>query len=151
MYTHKFFKFFQKIFPKLKYSFKFILYDQQRRAPERGEDVKAVDRRRELLEVLCLRRYDTCENLAHEFHVSKRTIYSDIEVLMCSYPIEAVRGHGGGFKMADGYYLYCNSHCKAVGRTLNTAQVDLLQKVGAQLDGSDLNVLNSILLQFSPQ
>ena len=113
--------------------------------------MRATERRRELLEVLCLRRYDTCENLAHEFHVSKRTIYSDIEALMCSYPIEAVRGHGGGFKIADGYYLYCNSHCKSDGRTLNADQVDLLHKVGAQLDDRDLNVLNSILLQFSQQ
>lgn len=63
-----------------------------------GGNMRAAERRRELLEVLCLRRYDTCENLACEFHVSKRMIYSDIELLTCSYPIETVRGHGGGFK-----------------------------------------------------
>lgn len=116
-----------------------------------GEDMRAVDRRRELLEVLCLRRYDTCDNLAQEFHVSKRTIYNDIELLMCSYPIEAVRGHGGGFKIAEGFFLYCKKHCKAGSRNLNADQVELLLKVGAQLDGNDLDVLNSILLQFSPQ
>lgn len=113
--------------------------------------MRAAERRQELLEVLCLRRYDTCENLAHEFHVSKRTIYSDFELLMCSYPIEAIRGHGGGFRIADGYYLYCKTHCKAANKTLNAVQVELLLKMGALLDGDDLDILNSILLQFSPQ
>ena len=53
------------------------------------------ERRQRLLEVLCLRRYDTCANLAHEFHVCQRTIRYDIEILMCSYPIETVRGRYG--------------------------------------------------------
>lgn len=113
--------------------------------------LKPADRRRELLEVLCRRRYDTCENLAHEFHVSKRTIYSDIELLMCSYPIETVRGHGGGFKIAEGFYLYCKNHCMTANRTLTDDRVELLLRVGERLDGNDLSVLNSILLQFSKQ
>ena len=112
--------------------------------------MRPSERRQELLEVLCLRRYDTCENLAHEFCVSKRTIYSDVELLMCSYPIEAIRGHGGGFRIADGYYLYCKTHCKAAGKALTAVQVELLLKMGAQLKGNDLSVLNSILAQFAP-
>lgn len=113
--------------------------------------MSAAERRQELLEALCLRRYDTCENLAHEFNVSKRTIYSDFEQLMCSYPIEAVRGHGGGFKIAEGYYLYCKAHCHAASKNLNPIQAELLLKLRTHLDGYDLDVLNSILLQFSPQ
>ena len=113
--------------------------------------MSAIERRQGLIESLCLRRHDTCENLAREFHVSKRTIYSDFELLMCSYPIEAIRGrHGGGFKIADGYYLYCKSHCKAATKVLNSAQVDLLIRMGTRLDGDDLDVLNSILVQFAP-
>lgn len=67
--------------------------------------MSATERRLRLLTVLCFRRHDTCENLAREFDVTIRTIYSDIEVLMCSYPIETVRGRYGGVKVADGFYL----------------------------------------------
>ncbi len=66
-----------------------------------------AERREAILEVLCIRRHDTYRNLAFEFQVSRETIRQDIAVLMCSYPIETVRGrHGGGIKIADGFYLY---------------------------------------------
>lgn len=65
-----------------------------------------TERRQRLLEVLCIRRYDTCDNLAHEFHVANSTIRRDLEILTCSYPIETVRGRYGGVRVADGYYLY---------------------------------------------
>ena len=95
-----------------------------------------TERRQKLLEVLCVRRHDTCDNLAHEFHVANSTIRHDLEILTCSYPIETVRGrYGGGVKVADGYYLYR----KALA----------LQRLRDQLDGDDLITLNSILLQFA--
>ncbi len=66
-----------------------------------------AERREAILEVLCIRRHDTYRNLAFEFQVSRETIRQDIAVLMCSYPIETVRGrYGGGVKIADGFYLY---------------------------------------------
>ena len=91
------------------------------------------ERRQELLEVLCRRRHDTYDNLAFEFNVSR---------LMCSYPIETSRGYGGGVRVADGYYLH--------RRTLNKKQVALLIRLRVQLDGDDLNTLNSILRLFAP-
>lgn len=101
-----------------------------------------TERRQKLLEVLCRRRRDTCENLAREFGVSTRTIYSDIEVLTCSYPIEAVRGrYGGGFRVADGFTLR--------RKGLSAKQTALLRRLREQLTGDDLIVLNSILLQFA--
>lgn len=103
----------------------------------------AIERRQLLLEVLCRRRHDTYHNLAHEFGVSRETIRHDIVVLMCSYPIETVRGrHGGGVKIAEGYYFYRKS--------LNQKQVELLIRLKVQLDGDDLNTINSILTQFAP-
>ena len=64
------------------------------------------ERQQKLLEVLCFRRYDTIDNLARELKVSRRTICRDLVVLMCSYPIETVRGrYGGGVKIADGFHL----------------------------------------------
>ena len=101
-----------------------------------------TERRQRLLEVLCIRRQDTCDNLAHEFHVANSTIRRDLEILTCSYPIETVRGrYGGGVKVAEGYYRY--------RKTLTSKQAALLQRLRDQLDGDDLIVLNSILLQFT--
>lgn len=100
------------------------------------------ERRQELLEVLCRRRHDTYDNLAFEFRVSRRTIRRDIAILMCSYPIETSRGYGGGVKVADGYYLH--------RRTLNKKQTALLIRLRVQLDGDDLDTLNSILHLFAP-
>ena len=100
------------------------------------------ERRQELLETLCRRRKDTYDNLAHEFGVSKRTIRYDVEILSCSYPIETVSGNGGGVKIADWYHLN--------RKALNPAQVALLKKLGAQLQGEDLATLNSIISDFAP-
>lgn len=109
---------------------------------EGGEIMTSAERRQRLLEVLCIRRHDTCDNLAHEFHVANSTIRRDLEILTCAYPIETVRGrYGGGVKIADGYDLY--------RRTLTPKQAALLQKLRDQLEGDDLVTLNSVLLQFA--
>lgn len=102
-----------------------------------------TERRQKILEVLCLRRQETCANLAKEFQVSQRTILRDVEAFMCSYPIVTVCGrYGGGIKIEDGFYL---QHKK-----LDSKQTDLLIRLGQKLTGEDLLVLNSILFQFSP-
>lgn len=76
--------------------FRVTLYDCPQGVMEGGEHMSPSERRQKLLEVLCLRRHDTCANLAHEFHVCQRTIRYDIEALMCSYPIETICGRFGG-------------------------------------------------------
>ena len=102
-----------------------------------------AERRLRLLHVLCLRRHDTYDNLAHEFNVCKRTIRYDVAALMCAYPIETVCGrYGGGVKVADDYHPY--------RRVLNQKQVDLLVRLSVQLKGDDLDTLNSILFQLAP-
>lgn len=100
------------------------------------------ERREAILNVLCKRRQDTVQNLAHEFGVSVRTIKYDIEELTLAHPIETVRGrYGGGVKVADGYY---------VGRKyLKPSQQELLKKLSEQLSGNDLEVMNSILRDFA--
>ena len=101
------------------------------------------ERRQRLLEVLCLRRHDTYDNLAHEFNVSKMTIRRDITALTCSYPIETVRGrYGGGVRVRGDYLPY--------RKTLNTKQVTLLIRLSAQLDGDDLATISSIIFQLAP-
>lgn len=104
--------------------------------------MSASERRQSLLAELFSNRHDTCENLARKLNVTTRTIYSDIETLMCSYPIEAVRGRYGGVKISDWFYPSSTS--------LNPKQFALLVKLKSQLSGDDLIVLNSILVQFAP-
>lgn len=108
----------------------------------------AAERRQRLLEVLCFRRQDTYYNLACEFGVSRETIRHDIVVLMCSYPIETVRGRfGGGVRVLDDYYCYQ----KTSGRkSLTPKQTSLLRRLRKQLQGDDLDTINSILVQFAP-
>ena len=106
------------------------------------------ERREKLLEVLSQRRYDTCANLAREFDVSLRTIRYDIEILMCSYPIETFRGrYGGGVRAMDGYY---HSNKGPDQNSLTPRQLALLRKLRAKLIGDDLDTINSIIVQFAP-
>lgn len=93
-----------------------------------------LERRRQVLEVLCQRRQETYDNLAREFNVSKMTIRRDIAALTCSYPIETDRGrYGGGVRVKEGYYLHHH--------TLNTEQLKLLNKLKAKVSGDELITL----------
>ena len=81
-------------------------------------------------------------NLAAEFGVSTRTIKNDIDILSLSYPIETIRGrYGGGVRVADGYYLH--------KKYLKPEQQELLGRLSANLSGSDLLVMNSIIKDFA--
>lgn len=111
-----------------------------------GEYVSAADRRQRLLEVLCLRRQDTYDNLAREFNVSKRTIQYDIAALTCSYPIETVSGRYGGVKVASWYHL---GYRRSVEDALTPRQAELLKRLRGQLTGEDRNTMDSILYKFA--
>ena len=63
------------------------------------------ERRRRIIEILNLRRHDTMQNLAHEFGVSRLTIYRDILILEEEYPVVHTCGRSGGIGLPDGYYL----------------------------------------------
>lgn len=100
----------------------------------------ALERRDELINVLCERRRDTVANLATEFDVSERTIRRDLEYLTLSYPIETAQGKGGGVYVLEGY-----SRDK---RYLTTKQQDLLEKLNKGLNGEDLATMQAILKTF---
>ena len=107
-----------------------------------------TERRQALLEVLCRRRHDTYDNLARDFNVSKMTIRRDVAALMCSYPIETVHGgRHGCVRVMDGFYL---KHHNTDLRHLTPKQVVLLRTLSRQLEGEDLDTINSILVQFAP-
>lgn len=100
----------------------------------------ANERRNAILEVLCLRRFDTVENLAFEFDVSGRTIRNDILILSCEYPIYTAKGNGGG--------IYVDEKFKLGKSYLKDEQQELLQRLLPNLDGKDAEVMKSILNTF---
>lgn len=55
-----------------------------------------AERRREMMKILCRRRYETIGKLASEFGVSMRTIQRDIEALSLTEPIYTKAGKYGG-------------------------------------------------------
>lgn len=100
----------------------------------------ALERRQQILEVLCERRHESVENLAYEFGVHERTIRRDIENLSLSYPIYTTQGVGGGVYIMDGFKL---------GRKyLNNEETLLLEKLLTQLKGNDRATMKAILKKF---
>ena len=104
------------------------------------------ERRQRLLDALCLRRFDTYDNLAREFNVSKRTIRYDVAALMCSYPVETTTGPYGGVKVADWYH---SNHQDFAPKFLSQEQFALLIRLKDLLAGDDLDTLNSIIDQLA--
>ena len=102
----------------------------------------AVERRQQILELLCQRRKDTMQNLAAELGVSERTIRRYVEILTRSYPLETVCGrYGGGVRVADWYHLD--------RQRMSPKQTALLRRLAADLRGEDLEVMEQILLKFA--
>ena len=102
----------------------------------------AVERRQQILELLCQRRKDIMRNLAAELGVSERTIRRDVEILTRSYPLETVCGrYGGGVRVADWYHLD--------RQRMSPKQTALLRRLAADLRGEDLEVMEQILLKFA--
>ena len=102
----------------------------------------AVERRQQILDLLCQRRRETISNLAAELGVSERTIRRDVEMLTLRYPIETVCGlYGGGVRMADWYYQG--------RRRLTPRQTALLRRLALNLQGEDLEDMNQILTHFA--
>lgn len=96
----------------------------------------------EIWRSLCCHHYLTVASLAEKYHVSARTIYTDVQILSLSYPIEAVRGrYYGGIKLPNWYKPDLN--------VLTHAQFELLTRLKKELSGDDLAIMTSIIDQFS--
>ena len=96
--------------------------------------------RNALLEILSMRRFETLENLAFEFGVSKRTIRYDIEILSLTYPIYTVQGNGGGIHVDENYRL---------GKSyLKKDQQELLERLLPNLNGKDATTMREIIKTF---
>ena len=60
-----------------------------------------LERRENILEILSYRRFETMDNLACEFNVTRRTIQNDIVALSSFVPLYTVRG--------TDYHMKCNT------------------------------------------
>ena len=61
--------------------------------------MNVFERRELIIERMTIRKFDTVFNLAHEFGVSKCTIYRDVQELSINgHPIQAEPGNGGGIR-----------------------------------------------------
>lgn len=100
----------------------------------------AAERRQAILEVLCLRRHETRENLANEFGVSKRTIEYDVLNLMLTYPVYTVQGNGGGIYVTDNFRLD--------RPRMNEKQMALLHKLLLTLSGEDKETMQTIIKNY---
>ena len=100
----------------------------------------ALERRKKILSILSQRRKVTYAELVNECGVSQRTIQTDIEELILLYPIETIRGHGGGIRMMADYY--------PDSIKMTAEQTALCRRLAKQLTGHDLEVMISILSQF---
>lgn len=70
--------------------------------------MSANERRAEIIRIMVARRQESMQVLASELGVSDRTIRNDILVLTTEYPLETVRGNGGGVRIADWYHPHKN-------------------------------------------
>ena len=111
--------------------------------PSRAREVRqlsANERRMQILEVLCERKFETIDNLMFEFSASRATIKRDIQELILSYPVYTVQGHGGGVRIDDGYRLGM--------KYFSEKQTALLEKLTEGLTGEELETMKGILKKF---
>ena len=101
----------------------------------------AGQRRDEILLILNIRRRTTMYELAQELGVTDRTIRSDVSALMTEYPVETVRGNGGGVALAEWYkpkkHLFTRKYVDTLVRQLEIA------------NDHDANVIREMLDAFS--
>ena len=100
----------------------------------------ASERRKEILEVLSLRRVEQINNLAFQFGVSEKTIRRDILTLSLEYPIYTLQGNGGG--------IYVDKNFRLGKVFLKNEQQELLERLLPGLEGKDAEVMKAILKTF---
>ncbi len=106
------------------------------------------ERRDEILRTLCRRRFDTIENLATEFCVSKRTVQRDIQHLMCKAPIITVQGKHGGVHMMTNYYpdrMYMKEEEICVLMKIEMIFI----RLGIELTSDEKTIFHNIIVQYT--
>ncbi len=101
----------------------------------------ASERQQAIIRLLVHRRMETRMNLAAELGVDEKTIRRDVEALSLRYPVETVKGRGGGIRLAGWY--------RPGRKTLAPEQASAIRKAAEFLEGGEKQALLSVLAQFS--
>lgn len=102
--------------------------------------MSANERRAEIIRILVTRRQESMQVLARELEVTDRTIRADILALTAEYPLETVRGNGGGVRIADWYHPHKN--------ILSREQISVLEQLLPQADEEQKRVLDQMLREY---
>ncbi len=102
--------------------------------------MSANERRAEIIRIMVARRQESMQVLASELGVTDRTIRADILVLTAEYPLETVRGNGGGVRIADWYHPHKN--------ILSREQISVLEQLLPQADEEQKRVLDQMLREY---
>lgn len=108
-----------------------------------------LERRYEIMKLLCRRRHETIKNLAFELGVSVRTVQRDIEILSRFEPIYTQTGkYNGGIYVMEGYSME--------RMYMTTAEINVLQKLCIEADkntmlltSAEKDLLKELILQYS--
>lgn len=106
----------------------------------KGVMMSASIRQLKIIKVLCRRRHETLDNLAHEFNVSYMTIRRDILDLSTLYPLYTTQGKGGGVHVVDGYELNKSY--------LPEKHIATFEKMKQHLHGEELDAVEYILKKY---
>lgn len=102
--------------------------------------MSANERRAEIIRIMVARRQESMQVLASELGVTDRTIRTDILALTAEYPLETVRGNGGGVRIADWYHPHKN--------ILSREQISVLEQLLPQADEEQKRVLDQMLREY---
>ena len=99
------------------------------------------ERRKKIIEFLVIHKNSTCNDLAREFNVSRRTINRDILFLSLTKPITTKRGNRGGISILPDYKI-----CR---RYLNDEQEKCLKDLSEIVNPHTKRILVQIIERFS--
>ncbi len=100
------------------------------------------DRRREIINILIIRRHTTAKELAEELGVTARTIRNDIQALSPEFPIYTQQGVNGGIYIGEEYRPYNN--------TLTSDELHILCEMHKEAEGMRKRILFQIIQKYGP-
>ena len=101
----------------------------------------ALERRDQIIDLLCEKRYIKSGDLANQFGVCIRTIGHDILYLSLSYPIYTKSGKYGGIFIAKGYYRNKSY--------LSDLQKETLESILSVVNKNQAKIISSIIDKFA--
>ena len=101
----------------------------------------ATERREEIMRIMVARREESMQVLARELGVTDRTIRNDILVLTAKYPLDTVRGNGGGVRLDKSYHPYRN--------TMSRQQTETILNLKDRVSEDEWAVLEQLLREHS--